>query len=316
LNGERVVVTGGAGFIGSNLAEELAEGNEVIILDDFSTGKAENISNLSEMPNVKIIEGSVTDLPLLCQLFTDIDYVFHLAADASVQGSVENPLRTNGVNITGTLNVLLAARDRRVRKVVFASSSAIYGDVPIPNVETMPCNPVSPYAVSKLVGEHYAKVFDNVYGLPTVSLRYFNVYGSKQDAQSEYAAVIPKFITRILAKAPPIIYGDGEQTRDFVFVSDAVKATITAAEEDVRGEVINIACGESISINGLAEKLIAVLGRNLTPIYAEPQPGDVKHTVADISKLKGLLNFEPESGLDEGLARTISYFEGRYIPCA
>lgn len=195
---KKVLVTGGAGFIGSHVAQGLAEENEVIILDDFSTGKPENVLEMSPMPNVRVVRGSVLDLDLLHELFDGVDYVFHLAADPNVIESMKNPLKTNEVNITGTLNVLIAARDRKVKKVVFASSSAIYGDAPVPNVETMTPNPTSPYALSKLTGEYYCQLFARIYGLSTVSLRYFNVYGPRQDANSDYAAVIPKFIHRLL----------------------------------------------------------------------------------------------------------------------
>jgi len=309
MEGRRIVVSGGAGFIGSNLAQELAKENEVIILDDFSSGKAENISELSKMPKVRVVKGTILDFPLLPQLFDGVDYVFHLAAESNVIESVENPLKTNEVNITGTLNVLLAARDRRVKKVVYASSSAIYGDAPLPHVETMIPNLTSPYALTKIASECYCQIFTQIYGLPTVSLRYFNVYGPRQDSNSDYAAVIPKFIHRILANQPPVIYGDGEQTRDFIFVADVAKATILAAERDVKGEAINIACGKNISVNGLADKLIMALGKSLKPLYADPQPGDIKYSVADISKSQNLLDFAPEWSLEEGLPRTIAYFE-------
>lgn len=309
MKGKRVVVTGGAGFIGSYLAQELAKENRVIILDDFSSGKTENISELFGMPNVKVIRGTILNLPLLHELFDGIDYVFHLAADANVFESVKDPLKTNEVNITGTLNVLIAARDSKAKKMVYASSSAVYGNAPTPNKETMIPNPTSPYALTKLAGEYYCQLFSQIYGLPTVSLRYFNVYGPKQDANSDYAAVIPKFIHRILTNQPPIIFGDGEQTRDFIFVEDVVKASISAAEQDVNGEAINIACGKNISVNKLADKLIAVLGKELKPSYTEPQPGDIKYSVADISKCQELLGFKPKWGLEEGLLRTIAYFE-------
>jgi len=309
MRGKKVIVTGGAGFIGSHLAQELARENEVTILDDFSSGKAENISEFCDMPNVRVVEGSILNLPLLHQLFDGVDYVFHLAADPNVAQSIQKPLKTNEVNITGTLNVLLAARDREVKKVVYASSSAIYGDAPTPNVETMFANPTSPYALTKLVGEHYCRVFTRIYNLPTVSLRYFNVYGPRQDSNSDYAAVIPKFIHRILTNEPPIIYGDGEQTRDFIFVADVVRANILAAEQDVAGEAINIGCGQSASINQLADKLIMVLGKKLKPVYTEPQPGDIKYSAADVSRSSKLLGFKPEYSLQKGLPGTIAYFE-------
>jgi UDP-glucose 4-epimerase len=309
---KKVVITGGAGFIGSHLAQELAKENEVIILDDFSSGKAKNISGLRGIPNVKVVKETILNLPVLHQLFNSIDYVFHLAADPSVVGSIEEPLRTNEVNVTGTLNVLLAARDRKVKKVIYASSSAVYADAPVPNAETMIPNPTSPYALTKLVGEHYCRIFTQIYGLPTLSLRYFNVYGPRQDTSSDYAAVIPRFIHRILTNQPPIVYGDGEQTRDFIFVGDVVEASILAAEQDVVGEVINIACGMSTSISHLADKLITMLGKNLKPSYIDPQPGDIKYSVAEVSKGQGLLGFKPQYSLEEGLSRTIAFFKKAY----
>jgi len=305
----RLVVTGGAGFIGSHLAQRLAEDNEVIILDDFSTGKPQNILEISQLPNVRVVRGSLLDLALLHEAFESVDYVFHLAADPNVVESVENPLRTNEVNITGTLNTLVAARDTKVKKVVYASSSAVYGNASGPNTETMRPDLSSPYALTKLTGEYYCQVFSKIYGLSTVSLRYFNVYGPRQDANSDYAAVIPKFIHRLLKNQPPIIYGDGEQTRDFIFVADVVQGTILAAEQDLQGQAVNIASGESLSINQLADKLIVTMGRNVKPVYAEPQPGDVKQSLADISKARSLISFKPAYSLECGLAETIAYFE-------
>lgn len=307
--GKKVMVTGGAGFVGSHLVQELARANEVIILDDFSTGKDENISEVLQAPNVKIVKGSILNSALVYELMNGIDYVFHLAADPNVVDSVENPLKTNEVNITGTLNILLAARDRQVKKVVYASSSAVYGDAPSPNVETMAPNPTSPYALSKLAGEYYCQLFSNIYGLPTVSLRYFNIYGPRQDADSDYAGVIPKFIYRLLRNQPPIVYGDGEQTRDFIFVGDVVRATILSAKRGPQGEVINIGSNKNLSVNQLANKLIKLTGNNLKPTYAEPQPGDVRHSLADISKAQRLLDFRANFSLEDGLAKTIAYFE-------
>ena len=220
----KVVVTGGAGFIGSHLAEELSKrGHKVAILDNLFTGKRENVEPLLKEGKVEFIQGSITDSPLLYKLFQDVSYVFHEAAIPSVPRSVENPQAAHEANITGTLNVLLAAKDTGVKKVIYASSSSVYGDTPtLPKKEDMPPNPLSPYAVTKLSGEYYCRVFHRVYGLPTVCLRYFNVYGPRQDPASQYAAVIPRFINRILENKPPIIFGDGEQTRDFTFVKDVV----------------------------------------------------------------------------------------------
>ena len=306
---KRVVVTGGAGFIGSHLAEELARrGYYVIILDDVSTGKIENIELLLKQGTVEFIQGSITDFPLLRKLFQGIDYVFHQAAIPSVARSIENPQVTHEVNVTGTLKVLLAARDNRVRKVIYASSSSVYGDTPtLPKSEDMVPNPQSPYAVTKLAGEFYCRVFQEVYGLPAVCLRYFNVYGPRQDPHSQYAAVIPSFIKRVSEKSPPIIFGDGEQTRDFTFVKDAVEANLLVAESNTTG-IFNIGGGESISINQLARLTVKLIGNNIEPIYAEPRPGDIRHSLADISRAKGF-GYNPKYGLEEGLRETIRRFQ-------
>ena len=267
MRGKRVVITGGGGFIGSNLAEELAGENEVILIDDLSTGKVENIEGLLKRGAVKLVKGSVTDLDFLREQFKGADYVFHLAALPSVPRSVADPLASNEINLTGTLNVLIAARDNRVSKVIYASSSSVYGDMPnSPKSENMPPSPMSPYGVGKLAGEYYCQVFTQVYGLPTISLRYFNVYGPKQDPSSEYAAVIPRFIVSILKGEPPIIFGDGQQTRDFTFVQDVVEANILAAESEATG-VFNVGSGSQISINELARLIMRLVGKNLSLIH-------------------------------------------------
>jgi len=312
-NRMKAVVTGGAGFIGSNLVEELANrGTEVVILDDLATGKMENITDLLTRAKVNFVKGSVTNLELLKSIFNDVDCVFHQAAIPSVQRSVEDPRVTNEVNVNGTLNVLLAAKECGVEKVVYASSSSVYGDTPeLPKREDMKPNPKSPYAVSKLTGEQYCTVFGEVYGIKTVCLRYFNVYGPKQDPASEYAAVIPLFITRVLANQPPIIYGDGEQTRDFTSVKDVVKANILASE---RGEgVFNIASGRRISLNELAHIIIGMIDKDLKPVYTEPRKGDIKHSLADVSLAKEKIGYECEYGLEQGLKETIGYFKDEII---
>lgn len=289
MQGKRVVVTGGAGFIGSHLAELLVEqGYHVIIIDDLSTGKMANVELLLKKTNVEFIQGSITDLPLLQQLFKGVDYIFHQAAIPSVPRSIENPAVSHEVNVTGTLNVLLAARDNSVRKVVYASSSSVYGDTSrLPKVEDMATSPLSPYAVTKLAGEHYCRVFHQVYGLPTVCLRYFNVYGPRQDPESQYAAVIPLFIKRLSEGKPPLIFGDGEQTRDFTFVKDVVTANIIAAESTATG-IFNIARGESVTINDLAKLIAKIMEKNIEPIYQESRRGDIRHSLADISKAASL----------------------------
>ena len=305
----KVLVTGGAGFIGSNLAEELVKGdNEVIVLDNLSTGRVENIRDLIDKDNVKFVKGDITDLNLLKETFEDVDCIFHQAAIPSVLRSVENPLATNEANIKGTLNVLIAARDCGVKKVTCASSSSVYGDTPeLPKREDMKPNPLSPYAVSKLAGEYYCKVFSDAYGLKTVCLRYFNVYGPKQDPASEYAAVIPKFITMALNNQPPIIFGDGEQTRDFTFVKDVGKANILSMRKNVEG-VFNIACGQRISINELAAKIIEIVGVKLKPIHDKPMPGDIRHSLADISLAKDNIGYEPDYSFEKGLEAAIRWF--------
>jgi len=270
MKNKRVLITGGAGFIGSNLSEELVrEGHDVIILDDLTTGKKENIKEFKD--SIRFVKGSITNLELLKELFRDVECVFHHAALPSVQRSVEDPLATNEVNVKGTLNALIAARDSEVEKVVYASSSSVYGDTPeLTKREEMNQNPKSPYAVSKLTGEKYCAVFPEVYGLKTVSLRYFNVYGPMQDPYSECAAVIPRFITRVLKNQPPIIYGDGNQTRDFTSVKDAVNANLLAMENNAEG-IFNIASGKRISVNELASEIVRMLRNDLKAIHTEPR---------------------------------------------
>ena len=299
----KAVVTGGAGFIGSNLAEELAkeQENEVVVVDNLSTGRRENLQNLKNLKKCLFVEGSVTDLDLVRGVFKGCDFVFHQAAIPSVPRSVKDPLTTNNANTNGTLNVLVAARDCGVKKVVFASSSSVYGDTPeLPKREEMTPNPLSPYAVTKLVGEYYCKVFEEVYGLKTVSLRYFNVYGPRQDPHSDYAAVVPKFVKSVSENKPPVIFGDGEQTRDFTFVKDVVRANLLAAKSGATG-VFNIASGRRVSINELAEKIIKIQGKELEPVHSEPREGDVKHSLGDISRAQRGFGFEPRYSLEEGL---------------
>ena len=307
-----VVITGGAGFIGSNLVNALLDRDyDVTVIDNLSTGKLDNIRNLLENnKNLNFIQGDIRDLSLLQKIFNNKDYVFHLAAISSVAKSVENPILVDEVNIRGTLNILVAARDTSIKKVVFASSAAVYGDTrELPKREDMPPNPLSPYAVSKLTGEYYCRVFSELYDLKTISLRYFNVYGARQDPNSEYAAVIPKFIHRILDNKPPIIYGDGSQTRDFIYVKDIVRANLLAIEKkDITG-VFNIASGRKTSINTLANMIMDILDRKLKPIYEKPREGDIKDSYADISKAKNKLGFKPLYTLEDGLGGTIEYFK-------
>jgi UDP-glucose 4-epimerase len=309
LNKNTTVVTGGAGFIGSHLAEELLKRDyRVIALDDLSTGKRADIEHITAQDDVQFIEGSVTDLTLLNRLFQDVSYVFHLAAIPSVPRSIENPLASHNVNTTGTLNVLLAAKANKVRKVIYASSSAVYGDTPtLPKREDMSPNPQSPYAVTKLAGEYYCQVFSRVFDLPTVCLRYFNVYGPRQDPGSQYAAVIPRFIDMITKGELPIIFGDGEQTRDFTFVKDAAEANILAAESDAVG-VFNIGTGKRVSINELAKLVTGLMHKDSQPVYQKPRPGDIKHSLADVSKARQF-GYNPRYNLEEGLRETMRGFE-------
>jgi UDP-glucose 4-epimerase len=304
-----VVVTGGAGFIGSNLAIALSKENHVIVIDDLSTGYLENIRRSIDDGGIEFVKGSITDVSLLQKTFNNVDYVFHEAALPSVPRSIKDPLTTNNVNITGTLNVLLAARDNGVKKVVYASSSSVYGDTPtLPKKENMLPNPLSPYAVSKLAGEYFCQIFSGVYGLPTVALRYFNVYGPRQDPASEYAAVIPKFITQVLNQQNIIIYDDGEQTRDFTFVADIVRANILAAESKITG-VFNTAGGKRISLNDLAQTIMTLCKKKVKIVFEDVRPGDIKHSLADISKTKKGFDYIPEYDINEGLKETIQWFQ-------
>jgi UDP-glucose 4-epimerase len=302
------VVTGGAGFIGSHIVEALAESHQVVVVDNFSSGK---LGNLEIFPDsVEVVKGSVTDLPLLEKAFEDADGIFHHGAIASVSQSVYNPLATHEANITGTLNVLLAARDCGVKKVVFASTSAVYGNEPVlPKREGLVPVPLSPYAVSKLTGEYYCKVFSDLYNLKTVSLRYFNVFGPRQDPNSDYAAVIPKFIARLLDDKPPIIFGDGRQTRDFIYVKDIVLANILAMQGPATG-IFNIGSGEQLDLNNLSQILADILNVNLSPVYEKPREGDIRDSVADISHARKSLGFTPHFTLEAGLVDTIESFWG------
>lgn len=303
---KNVVVTGGAGFIGSNLVEELAKEHHVKVIDDLSTG---HIENLDQIRGVEFIRGSITDLDLLRDVFSDVDWVFHQAALPSVPRSIEDPISSNRVNVDGTLNVLVAARDCGADKVVYASSSSVYGDTPtLPKQEEMTPNPKSPYAITKLAGEYYCRIFSDIYGLKTVSLRYFNVFGPRQDPRSQYAAVIPLFITRILNRTPPTIFGDGTQTRDFTFVKDVVQANIRAMESDAVG-VFNVACGRQIVLNDLADEMMKITGIETEKVYEPPRPGDIKDSLADISRAREILGYEPNFDLNSGLVETIRWFQ-------
>lgn len=305
MSSEKVLITGGAGFIGSHLADELVkEGYFPVIFDDLSSGSMENIAHLLQNNSAQFVRGSVNNAGLLRGLAKGIRYVFHLAAIASVPASVADPAASHEVNVSGSLNVLLTARDAGVAKVVFASSCAVYGDAGDAAVkEDMPAQPLSPYAAGKLAAEHYCRVFSRVYDLPTVCLRYFNVYGPRQDPASDYAAVIPRFITAMAAGQPPVIYSDGAQTRDFIYVKDVARANIWAAETDAAG-VYNIGSGKTTSVNELARLLNGIMNSNLEPVSEAARPGDIRHSRADISRAVGG-GYRAEYSLKAGLEETI-----------
>ncbi len=307
-----MLVTGGAGFIGSHLAERLVElGHDVRVLDNFTTGRRENVAHLEG--RIDLIEGDIRDPGTAARAVEGADTVFHLAALASVPRSVDDPFTSNDVNVNGSLTMLLASRDAGVRRLVYSSSSSVYGDTPeLPKRETMPARPMSPYAVGKLAGEYYARTFHGLYGLETVCLRYFNVFGPRQDPTSQYAAVVPIFTTRLLAGEAPVIYGDGEQSRDFTYVSTVVEANILASRKDEAcGRVFNIARGDTITVNELFERLRALTGSELRPVYESARPGDVKHSFADVDRARSVLGFEPGVGLDEGLRTTVDWFRSQ-----
>jgi UDP-glucose 4-epimerase len=300
---EKLVITGGAGFIGSSLAECLCRDNDVLVIDDLSAGKMENLAGLK----VRFLKANLADRTLLKKAFEGASCIFHQAAIASVKKSVEDPLRTNAAGIDGTLNVLMAARDAGVGRVVQASSAAVYGSSPkLPKKEDMLPEPMSPYAVSKLAAEHYAHVFQELYGLKTVSLRYFNVFGPKQDPSSEYSGVISRFISALLNNEQPVIYGDGEQTRDFVYVNDVVSANILASH--AAPGVYNIASAKSISLNTLMAVIGKILEKKVEPRYEPVRDGDIKHSLADISRAKGI-GYTPRYDLEEALSETIKWFK-------
>jgi len=311
------VVTGGAGFIGSHLCRALVEqGRRVRVVDNFATGRSENLAPLLEQypDQCEVCRQDIRQLEELKAVCQGAATVYHQAALTSVQQSVEDPLECNSVNVEGTLKVLLAARDGGVKKVIFATSTAIYGNSEVlPKHEAMAPEPVSPYAVTKYIGEVYGRVFSDIYQFPTLGLRYFNVFGPNQDPKSEYAAVIPRFITRALAGKDPIIFGDGEQSRDFIFVEDVVAANLRAARSDVHGKSLNVACGQQCTLNQLVEVLGEIVGRKLTPDYHPARPAEVRHSVADISLARELIGFESAISLAEGLGRTVQWFQNQKL---
>jgi nucleoside-diphosphate-sugar epimerase len=306
-----VVVTGGAGFIGSHIAAALTKsGARVRVLDDLSTGHRENLEEIGA--GIDFIQGSVADEDLVSKALEGAEVVFHEAAIPSVPRSVESPRQTHLASVDGTFSLLLAARDRKVRRVVYAASSSAYGDQPtLPKSEQMLPDPLSPYAVAKLVGEYYCSVFTRVYGLETVSLRYFNVFGPRQDPTSQYSGVVSRFISALLGNERPVIYGDGEQSRDFTYIDNIVAANLSAANAPgAPGKVINVANGERITLNQLLAELKELTGRHdVNADYAEPRVGDVRHSLADNSLARELLGYESKIGLREGLQRTIDWWK-------
>lgn len=309
----RFLITGGAGFIGSHLAEELLrrEGDSRIrVLDNLSSGKESNLQSIPGAGRIELIRGDIREPEQVRAAMRDVSIVFHHAALTSVAGSVRDPAACNEVNVTGTLNVLLAARDAGVRKLLFASSSAVYGENPVsPKSEALPPEPLSPYAASKLGGEIYCQVFARLYSLSTVCFRYFNVFGPRQDPNSQYAAVIPKFMDAIVCGRSPRVYGDGGQTRDFIYVKDIVQANLRAAFQEVPpGSIFNVGTGTSLSLNQLLGELRGLTGKDPRPEYLDPVPGDIRHSLADISRLAGALGFEPAFTIQQGLRATYEFF--------
>lgn len=304
------LVTGGAGFIGSNIVEALVKkGEQVKVIDNFSSGKKENLSDY--LDKIELIEGDIQDLSILKKVVGGVDYILHQAALRSVPRSIDNPASYNEVNVGGTLNVLIAAKEARVSRVVYASSSSIYGDTEIfPERESTLPLPISPYAASKLAGEYYCYVFSKVYGLETVSLRYFNVFGPRQSLETQYAVVVPRFIISMLNNESPPVHGDGRQSRDFTYVDNVVEANIRAATTPgISGQVFNIACGKEYTVLDLIDHLNRIMRKNLRPRFTPPRPGDVRRTLADTSKVRNLLKLETLVDFEQGLKKTVEWFK-------
>jgi len=313
----RYMVTGGAGFIGSNTVDELVQrGHSVVVLDDLSSGKEENLSNVCNQ--ITLIKSSITDIEAVRNAMHEAEYVLHLAARTSVPRSVKDPLETNRINIEGTLNVLVAAKEKRVKRVVFAASSSAYGETPIlPKVETMQPQPISPYGVTKYVGELYGQAFLKCYGLETVALRYFNIFGPRQDPSSPYTGVLAKFCAAFLEHTQPVVFGDGQQTRDFTFVDNAVHANLLACEApNLAGKVFNIGCGGRISLNEVLATLRKISGKALEAKYDPPRQGDILDSQADISQARALLGYAPHVGFEEGLRRTFDWYRESRLQAA
>jgi nucleoside-diphosphate-sugar epimerase len=309
----RYLVTGGAGFIGSNTVEELVRrGHGVVVLDDLSSGKEENLAEVRS--KITFVKGSITDIEAVQKAMHQAEHVIHLAARTSVPRSVKDPLETNRINVDGTLNVLVAARDNKVKRVVFAASSSAYGETPtLPKTETMQPQPISPYGVSKYVGELYARAFGSCYGLENVCVRYFNIFGPRQDPDSPYSGVLSRFATAFLEQQQPVIYGDGEQTRDFTYVDNAVQANLLACEApNASGGVFNIGTGARVSLNQTLECLRRISGKKLEAKYDPPREGDIRDSQADITKAREILGYEPTVMFLEGLERTFAWYRTQH----
>ena len=305
----RYLVTGGAGFIGSNTVDELVRrGHSVVVLDDLSSGKEENLAEIRS--KITFVKGSITDLEAVQKAIHQAEYVIHLAARTSVPRSVKDPLETNKINVEGTLNVLVAARDNKVKRVVFSASSSVYGETPtLPKSEAMQPQPISPYGVSKYAGELYAQTFGRCYGLETVCLRYFNIFGPRQDPDSPYSGVLSRFAAAFLEEQPPVVYGDGEQTRDFTYVDNAVQANLLACEAPgAPGGVFNVGTGARVSLNQTLEQLQRISGKKLEVKYEPAREGDIRDSQADITKAREVLGYEPAVVFEEGLERTFEWY--------
>ena len=311
---EKFLVTGGAGFIGSNICKKLiSQGCFVRVVDNLLTGKKSNLADVID--KIEFVEADMGDEKIAREAMKDIDVVLHQGALPSVPRSIDDPAATHKHCVDATFTLLMAAREAGVKRFVYASSSSAYGDTPtLPKVETMPAKPLSPYAVGKLVGEHYCSVFSKVFALETISLRYFNVFGPQQDPTSQYAAAIPAFVTAILKDEPPIVFGDGEQSRDFTYVGNVVEANLLAARaKHTAGEVVNIACGEAVTVNETIYIINELVGKQIMPQYDAPRPGDIKHSLADISAAKELVGYRPTVSFRDGLQKAIAWYRDNLI---